>query len=169
MESKKIKGRVYPEQLYLTCDKRGIYHWYRRDPMGIPNREEEELSSIEDLISDFYGRGDVANPVTIFINGVKIVRTEKFDILQMVNIRQGTVNRHIEDMEGSVVDILEVRNADPSYPLNGVVFDRRGNILETRTYSIDGLCKDGNEEHSLMAVNGKAVMETYEEKPGEEA
>lgn len=167
MEEKKngttaLKGKVYPKQLFLTRDKNGGYHWYDKDPMRIPNREDEELMSIEEIITNFVGTGDVTNPVGVYINCCKIVRSEAFNISQPANIRQGIENKHFEDLEGSVVDVLAVRNSDPEYPLNGVVFDRRGNVVENRTYNLAGFCKDGNEDHSLIAINGEAVFDSDE-------
>ncbi len=155
---KEITGRLHPDTFFLSQDENGMYHCFRRDPMKVEDPEDEEITSIADLISDFAGPCDIANPVVFRFAAEKINRCTRFTITLPDEIRVGKVNQHIQDMTGRIVEILNSRNPDPEFPLNGVVFDRSGAMLTTRTYAADGSCSDRIGEHHLIGVVGPAVF-----------
>lgn len=154
----KIKGKNYPNDLFLTVDRNGLHHFYRKDPMKVENREDYEVSLAHEIM-DFIGSGDITNPVLLHISCAKIHRSEEFNISLPGAIRRGEEDKHFEDLTGSVIDILEVRNSSPEFPLSGVVFNRKGDIVANRRYSLRGECEDGQENHSIVAVAGPAVFD----------
>lgn len=153
-----IKGKILPQDYFLTRDSQGEYHWYGEDPLKSKDRAAVEVS-IEDIISNTVGWGTIANPVMVRLNCAKVDRSVEFNVGLLARIRKGEEDRHFEDMAGNVIDVLEVQNSDKEFPLTGVVFNSLGDVVETRKYSYKGDCKDGDETHHLMAMNGQAVFE----------
>ena len=153
----KITGKSFTYDPFLIRDKNGFIHWYRKDPMKAENREETEIS-IEEEIMSLVGTGTIANPVMVHITCARVNRSEAFNISQPAEVRRSG-SRHFEDLTGTVIDILEVRNSSPQFPLSGVVFNSRGDIIGNRRYSEQGVCEDGVEDHAIVIVNGPAVFE----------
>ncbi len=158
MKTTEVKGKIFPGTLFLYQDDDGNYHWFRNDPMKIDKREMEEIPSIEDVIADWAGQGDIANPIMFRFATAKINRCSRYTMTLPDDIRNGKLNMHIQDMTGRVVEVTTTRNPDPSYPLNGIVFDRTGAMLAMRTYSTDGRCSDLDPDHNLIGVAGPAVF-----------
>lgn len=148
------QGKVLPNDYFLIRDKKGMYHWYKKDPLRCKDKENEV--SIEEEIREVVGDGSVGNPVLVRLNCAKVNRSENFNIGLLASIRRGYEAKHFEDMNGNVIDVLEIHNSDARFPLTGAVFNENGDVLEVRKYSFEGVCSDGVEEHHLMAVNGSA-------------
>lgn len=163
----RIKGTNYPKDVFLVRDKNDVFHWYTKDPMKAENREEHEIS-VENEIMNLVGKGTVENPVVVHISCARINRSEAFNMAQPSEVRRGNGNRHFEDLTGAVIDILEVRNSNPDFPLSGVVFNKKGDIVDNRRYSIQGLCEDGDEDHTIVIVNGPALFESDVREEGAE-
>ena len=152
-----IDATNYPVNLFLAEDENGISHWYKTDPMktDFPQREEIDLA---DELHAFYGHGSLMNPIILQLKGAKINRAEPFNLNFLESFRLGNTDEHMEDMEGRVVEILATRNADGGFPLNAVVLNRDGSMMEQCTYSSAGKCSDGLEQHTLITVKGPAVF-----------
>lgn len=150
-----MKGTVLPKDYFLVRTRDGEYHWYSEDPLKSDNREEAEVS-IEDVITQAVGWGDVDNPVMVHLNCAKIDRSVPFNIGLLAGVRKGSEDKHFEDMSGRVIDVLEAQNPDREFPLTGVVLGSAGEFIDARQYSFKGLCKDGDEAHRLIAVVGPA-------------
>ena len=161
----KYKGKQFPKDLYMVRDAAGIVRWYEKDPMKTADRDDAEVDLTE-VLEDFYGAGSVANPVALRLVGARLYRCEPFAISQPAAIRMGKLARHLEDLAGHVVDILDARNPDVEYPLNGVLMDRDGHMTGTATYSMKGECSDGNPDHALVCVEGAFLKD--EKKEGKE-
>ena len=150
-----MQGTILPNDYFLIRDtKNGTYHWYKGDPFRCDDRRELEVS-IEEVITSFIGIGTIANPVVVCLNCALIDRSVNFDVRLLAGIRNGSEEKHFEDMNGNVIDVLEVKNSDAQYPLSGAVFNKDGDVIEIRKYSFQGECSDGKEDHHLMAVNGR--------------
>ncbi len=148
------QGTVLPNDYFLTRDKNGNYHWFKKDPLRCKDKDNE--IRIEDEIGEVVGRGDIGNPVLVRLNCAKINRSISFNIGLLSSIRRGREAKHFEDMDGNVIDVLEVQNSDNKYPLTGAVFNSQGDVIQVRKYSFEGVCSDGVEAHHLMAINGAA-------------
>lgn len=153
-----MRGKVLPNDYFLTRDKNGNFHWYMSDPLRSRDIETLEVK-IEDVISDFVGFGDIANPVMVHLNCAKIDRSEKFNVGLLAGVRSGKENKHFEDYNGDFIDIAEIRNSSAEFPLTGIVYNESGDFVEARRYSFKGECSDGIEEHTLIALSGLAKMD----------
>lgn len=162
----KVKGKLYPDNIYMAVDSDHVCHFYRKDPMHTSNREADEVN-IGDLLIDFCGEPSIINPVVFALNVAVLDRGEPFAISQPGAVRSGQLKKHFEDLEGHVVDILETKNGDRDFPFNGVLLTRQGTMVGNATYSVTGECKDGIENHRLVCVNGVFEPEG-EEKAGKE-
>lgn len=162
-----IEATTYPQNIFLVEDDNARVHCYHKDPMKSDAADREEIDLLDEIMA-FYGRGNAVNPVIIQIRGARIERAGAFSLNFLEDFRLGRVTDHLEDMEGHVVEILTVRNRDTGYPLNGVILDRNGSMIEKRTFSSSGLCSDGDENHRLVTVKGPAVFEG-EVQAGEKA
>lgn len=150
-----MKGTVLPKDYFLVRGRDGEYHWYSEDPLKAADRDSVEVS-IEDVITQAVGWGDVDNPVMVHLNCAKIDRSVPFHVGLLAGIRKGSEDKHFEDMSGHVIDVLEAQNPDKEFPLTGVVLGSAGEFIEARQYSFKGLCKDGEESHRLIAIVGPA-------------
>ena len=84
-------------------------------------------------------------------------------------IRKGEVEKHLENMDGNLVEILDTRSiADSEYPLNGVVINRYGEPIQLCRFNMSGKCSDGNPLHNLVAINGQYKIEKMPEPDSEE-
>ena len=153
-----IEATTFPQNIFVVEDDDARIHCYRKDPMKTDASDREEVDLLDEIMA-FYGRGNAVNPVIIQIRGARIERAGAFSLNFLEDFRLGRVTDHLEDMEGHVVEILTVRNRDTGYPLNGVILDRFGSMIEKRTFSSSGLCSDGDENHRLVTVKGPAVFE----------
>lgn len=162
-----MRGIVLPNDFFLVRDKDGLYHWYSEDPLKSKNRDAAEIA-IESVISEAVGWGDVANPVVVRINCAKIDRSVAFNVGLLASVRKGVENKHFEDMSGNIIDILDVQNTDRDFPLSAAVYNCYGDAVELRKYSFNGECKDGREEHHLLAINGPAVFKPLEQEDAPE-
>ncbi len=153
-----IEATTYPQTIFLAEDDNARIHCYHADPMKTDSPEKEEIDLLDEIMS-FYGKGNIVNPVIIQIRGARIERAGAFSLSFLEDFRLGRAVDHLEDMEGHIVEILSVRNRDTGYPLNGVILDKYGSMIEKRTYSSSGSCSDGNESHRLVTVKGPAIFE----------
>lgn len=150
----KYKGKTYPKDLYVVRDSKKNIHWFDADPMKTPDRDAHEVEPVE-LLEEFYGgAGTVGNPIVVRIAGALLNRCEPFAISQPAAIRTGKLSRHLEDLDGRIVEIINAYNPNAEFPLNGVVMDREGRPVDYATYSVSGACSDGVESHSLVCVDG---------------
>ncbi len=150
-----MQGTILPNDYFLIRDsKDGMFHWYKGDPFRCQDRTKLEVG-IEEVITSYIGTGTIANPVVVCLNCALLDRSVKFDVRLLSGIRNGSEEKHFEDMNGNVIDVLEVKNSDAQYPLSGAVFNNDGDVIEIRKYSFEGVCSDGKEEHCLVAVNGR--------------
>lgn len=156
------KGIVLPIDYFLVRDEHGMYHWYQKDPHKDKNRRENEII-IEKVISEAVGIGDVENPVMVHLKAIRIDRSAPFTVALLEQVRKGE-EKHFEDRDGHVVEIIEAQNNDPDFPLNAVVLNEQGNMIKLRKYSFKGECKDGLAEHQLLVFSGPAVFETKPEE-----
>lgn len=152
-----IRGIVLPNDYFLVKDKDGYYHWFAKDPLRNKDKKAIEVN-IEDAIAQAVGVGTVANPVIVHLNCAKVDRSVSFNIGLLSSVRRGDEAKHFEDMEGNIVDVLEIQNSDTAFPLSGAVFNEKGDVIEIRKYSFKGACSDGVDEHHLMAINGMAEL-----------
>jgi len=162
------KGIVLPKDYFLTRDKNGVYHWYEEDPLKSKDRQKAEVD-IASVISETVGYGNIANPVMVHLLCARIDRSVEFNISLLTALRKGTENKHFEDMLGNIVEVLEFQNSDPEYPLNGIVLDSRGDMVEMRCYSGRGECRDGVEDHRLLAIKGPASFAAAEQPQEQQA
>lgn len=151
------KGTVLQNDYWLARDGKGEFHWYSQDPLKTTNRRSIEVA-IEEIISDNVGVGDIANPVMVRFNCLKVERSSEFDTSLLGAIRNGSAKKHLEDFNGNIVTIAEVQSADLQYPLNGIVYDANGYGVALRKYSPAGLCSDNEEDHRLIVVDGDPVF-----------
>jgi len=158
-----IEATNYPINLFLCEDENGMTHWYKTDPMKTDALQREEIDLADEMLA-FFGHGNMINPIIFQIKGAKINRAEPFRLSQLEDFRLGSAEEHLEDLEGHVVEILAARNANGGYPLNAVVLNRDGSMMEQRTYSSTGICSDGNDQHTLVSVKGPAVYDNAQEE-----
>lgn len=161
------KGIVLPIDYYLVKDEHGMYHWYQKDPHKDKNRRENEIE-IEKVISEAVGCGDIENPVMVHLKAIRIDRSAPFTVALLEQVRKGE-EKHFEDRDGHVVEIIEAQNGNPKFPLNAVVLNEYGSMIKLRQYSFKGECKDGHAEHQLLVFSGPAVFETQPEEKAEPA
>ena len=161
------KGIVLPVDYFLVKDDHGIYHWYKKDPHKDKNRRENEIS-IEAAISEAVGVGNIENPVMVHLKAIRVDRSAPFTVALLEQIRKGGEERHFEDRDGHVVEIIEAQNNDPAFPLNAVVLNEYGDMIKLRQYSFKGECKDGYPEHQLLVFNGLAEFAVRTEENPEE-
>lgn len=147
--------------LYLVLDE-NHYEWYDGDPLLDPNARRINL---EDFILHEIGvdAPDRANPVKVKMRVVAVDRSIPFDVSLPNKIRMKQMNRHFVDYEGNVVDILDARNPLSGYPFNGVVLNRKGEMIGTRHYSPSGLCDDAMDEHAIFAIDGQPEFISVED------
>lgn len=152
-----IEATNYPINLFLTEDENGKAHFYRTDPVKTDDLDREEIDLADEMLA-FFGHGSVVNPIIFQIAGGKINRAEPFTLDFLETFRLGIADSHLEDMEGRIVEILSARNNNSAYPLNAIVLDRDGSMMENRTYSSSGKCSDKKKSHSLIKVKGPAAF-----------
>lgn len=161
-----LKGVTYPDDMYLVKDEDNKVKWFRKDPMKHPGRDNPEVNLIDEIF-EYFGDGDILNPLRIRIQGIHIQRGEPFDISLPGLIRKGKVDRHIEDLEGNHIDILaSIVQKATDFPINGVLLSRDGEIIATRTYSLQGDCSDGVRSHRLVAVQGTIDLSLKSSRQG---
>lgn len=151
MSKKPITMHPYSAPVYLTMDSSDNYRWYPVDPLRAIKEGIEPFDSLEELIVDFLkDNANNVNPIIVKFAAAKIIRAENFTIDIPARIVKGEIkDREIRDYEGTPVELLFRRGDDPRFPVNGVVYDDKGNIISTRTYSLKGECSDGVYEHTL--------------------
>lgn len=147
-------GKRYPKDVFLTRDDKGRFHWYSRDPLGLPNKEDYEYSSIEEVITDFVGTGSVIEPIKVNFECLKLTRSLPFSIAHVSAIRQGSLRAYLGDADGSVVTILPERSDDPAWPLRGLPVSSEGKRIRERLYSLAGECSDRVAAHRLVTFLG---------------
>lgn len=157
-----MKGKTYPQDFYLVRDKDGNSHFYSADPMNNQNRMQNEVN-LADVLFGFFGPADVVNPLIIRVAGIIHERGQRFDISAPGKIRCGEMAKHLEDMDGNIVEILQMRSPNVSFPLNGIVMGRDGKMFDQRLYDGTGACSDGNEYHRLVIMDG-VLVNTSDEK-----
>ena len=152
---------AFPDELFKECeetfyaveDSNGKYRFFTQDPLVKENREKCEVF-VENLWH-LFGHGGLGNPIVLKVRGFRFNRaTMPFGPELVVKIRRGDVKAHFEDYEGNLVIIDETRTDDPKFALKGTVLAGGKEPGEERLYSVLGNCKDGDWEHSLVAVSG---------------
>lgn len=152
MEENYASGIVYPDDLYVTLDRNGDAKLFVTDPME-GNPQGIDLSTV---ITSTFGVPDNVNVVKIRIKGVFLHRGEEFNLTIPGKIRNGTIEAHIRDLEGRLVEILEYPSNVDKYPIQGVLIDQVSRqVTGHRNYDTFGKCEDGDESHSLVTVYGK--------------
>lgn len=159
-----IKGTTISGQFYLVQNPDLSYSWFDRDPMKCPASERVPIN-IGDTLKDFFSGDspvDITNPIIVRVKGAQLNRCEKFSISAPAAIRARKVDKHIEDLEGSLIEVLEVRGLDPAFPINAVIYNSDGAIVGYRTYSLKGFCSDEIEDHRIVVVDGPMPVERYD-------
>lgn len=156
------KGKLYPQDLFLIEDKDGNVQWYKKDPFRCTGDDNTPFNLEKELIY-LAGGASRVNPVMVRIKFFGIHRGEEMTISLQSKIRKGEIDKHLENMEGNLVEILDARTIpDSKYPLNGVVINRYGEPIQLCKFDMGGKCSDGNPLHNLVAINGQYK---FEEKP----
>lgn len=151
-------GKRYPKDVFLTRDNNGRFHWYSRDPLGLPCKEDFEYSSIEEVLTDFVGTGSVVEPVKVNFECLKLTRSLPFSIAHVSAIRQGRLRAYLGDADGCVVTVLPERSDDPAWPLRGLPVSSEGKRLRERLYSLAGECSDLVPGHRLVTFLGDSPL-----------
>ena len=151
-----MKGKTYPGALFLVRGKDGKGHFFTGDPAKPENRGSSEVDVAEELFR-FYGDADIAAPLKLRVAGLISERGDRFDIAAPGRIRSGETAKHFEDIEGNIVEVLEMSSPDSRFPVNGVVVDRKGKLIAQRLYDGEGVCNDGDECHRLIVVDGRVA------------
>ena len=145
MQNSKVEfpaGKRYPKDVFLTRDNNGRFHWYSKDPLGLPCKEDFEYSSIEEVITDFVGTGSVVEPVKVNFECLKLTRSLPFSIAHVSAIRQGRLRAYL----------------DPAWPLRGLPVSSEGKRLRERLYSLGGECSDLVPGHRLVTFLGDSPV-----------
>lgn len=157
------KLNPFTKLLFLSADEEGRYSWTDRDPLTVGDIKAAEIN-LEDELFSCFGEGSVHNPIIISIKGVMIKRSEPFDVGAPGRIWNGE-NIHIEDVTGSLIEVLSVKNEIDGFPFNAVVLHpETKEIIETRVYSSNGKCSDGNAKHDLVVVRNTARQNAIQMK-----
>lgn len=150
-----MKGETYPNDFYLIQNEDGTMHWFLEDPyrMTEPERHEKEVH-LEKLLVRRYGTPSLHNPLRVRLSCAMYMRAEKFTALHLTRIRSGRYGRHIEDAEGSYVQIEDTQDeTNTRFPFIGFIVDLEGTVLAgRRNYSLDGECEDRDPRHRLLVV-----------------
>lgn len=160
----RIEHQDYPTQLFLAVAEDGRLHWYSRDPMKVEKKEDYEVKLAAEL-NKYFGGGSIVNPIHIAISGAKVNRAEPFRISQPGDIRSGKIQAHFEDGAGRLVEILQFAGSDNAFPLNGVIFSRKGENIGMATYSPLGECSDKDPQHALLCFAGTMESVIAADKP----
>lgn len=134
---------------YLAQEEDGRYSLFLDDPMKGGERVDMTLEQfIEETLGE--GPGDVMNPIVVRVAAGKVTRCVPLSEERLNALYSEESNGDfIKDMEGNYVDILSKRSQDKRFPLNGIIYDSQGGIAATRSYAMDGTCKDADEDHRI--------------------
>ena len=149
--------------IYLAADENNEPHYYNRNPLDI--KDEDELNRCEtrisDEISEYIPHSDVHHPIAIQIRIRSLRDAQPFMPDRLEAIRDGSIDCHVEDLNGDIIEILPEPVRYGEYSLGGMVLDHNtGEALELRLYNSKGECFDGQKEHSLEIIGGSAVFKT---------
>lgn len=151
-EAQKAIG--YPEDIYLIADEQGNGQFYHNDPIKKENRKNGQFDLAQEIFEFMDGPSDIINPIKIRFMVYRIHRGDSFDGSIPERIRRGELDAHIEDQEGNIIEITGRLSNNKDFPLNAVVYDEDGVIKETRKYSANGECSDGNKNHRVVVMKG---------------
>lgn len=149
-----IIKKGYPKDIYLVADEKNEGLFFMEDPIKKENRQKHGFDFAR-LVFDFMdGPSDIVNPYKIRFMVYKVNRGDAFDGAIPEKIRRGEIDAHIEDHNGDIIEITGRLNNDKEFPMNAVVYDGDGSIIETRKYSADGYCSDEDPSHRLVVMQG---------------
>lgn len=159
--TKKLETQLIETPFYLAQDTEGALQWYAEDPLRSKNRESAKID-ISKVLVDQFGRPDIGNPIVIKIRGALMERCRQFDVGIPERIRGGLV-AHLEDFEGTCVEIVERPSTNKDFPFVGLMLDSEGRAAGYRLYSRTGICQDGNEDHRLIVIDEPMPRREMEE------
>ena len=167
--AQRIEGKMFPPQIFIagedvvTPDGKSvkIIGSYDKDPLKMPDRSANRYRLEEMLFRFFGGTPSVANPLIIQVKGVLIDRCEDFTPGAAVEVLEGRMNGHFEDLSGREVKIMAERSKNPDYPFVGLSYDDEESQFPTAWgYDNDGNCNDGNSMHRIVIMKEATAKET---------
>lgn len=150
--AKELNTQRIDTRFYIAQDESGNLQCYDQDPLRASDRESSRIDILK-VIVDSFGRPDVCNPIVFMVKGALLQRCQPFNAGIPERIRAGAA-LHLEDFDGTRVEIVSLHSSNPEFPFTGVLFDEKGDGLGFRLYSRDGGCEDGKENHRLVVIDG---------------
>ena len=161
---KESNRKPYPNDVYIVYDDEYKAHLYLKDPLKIKSENAPSYSFDELVLEHMDNKPSTKlQPYIIRFMIYKVVRGETLDASTIEKIRRKEVNAHLEDLDGSLVELATRHNPDPVYFLSAIVYNGDGSILETRKYAPTGECSDKQDIHRLVIKGGLLEFEREEE------
>ena len=149
-----IEKTLNDKVFYFAFDADDNRRWYSADP-SLSDNPEDQLINIEDELVHFLGsKPTLIRPAKVKFKAAFTRTTQEFNLQAVADIRNGAA-KYVSDGNGAYIEIADRRNADPDYPITGILFDPDGAVTGSRKYNGRGLCSDGVPAHSLFVVLDK--------------
>ena len=149
LESKGLKS----EMMYVWREN-GQTKCSYKDPL-CPQDERKEVDWT-DVVAEMFGAPSPENPLLLQFSGLRLKRAEPINNRIVGEIRNGSLEFHIEDREGYLVELIEstMGSSSRDYPYDAQGYKKDGAPAFRRRYSLKGECEDGIPAHGLIAVYG---------------
>lgn len=153
-----VEKTLNDKTFYFAFDDDGNRRWYTADPSFSDVPEELETNIEDELIRFLGSKPTLIRPAKVRFKAAFVRNTQAFTLQAVGEIRNGH-KKYVTDREGNYIEIADRRNADPDFPLTGVLFASDGTVVGSRKYNGRGECSDGEPVHALFVIMGEPAAQ----------